>query len=146
MIPASCSDPSRLFVALDVSWLARVAFGIVCKPITGNPVTDAPKMRRILCGWLARLFGGRRPGYIAGCLDSIGPTWRDAETEHLAPEKRYKADRERPPQEYVDELVGFVALLKLHGIPCYRAEGWEADDVAAALTRRALAAGLDVAS
>lgn len=144
MIPDRCMDPSRLFVALDVTWLARVAFGIACKP-TGNPTIDAPKMRPILCGWLARLFGGPRPGYIAACLDSIGPTWRSAETAHLPSEDQYKAGRVAPPAEFRDELTGFVEILKLHGIPCYRAEGWEADDVAAALTARALAAGLDVA-
>lgn len=144
MIPERCKDPSRLFVALDVTWLAMVAFSSVCKP-TDDPAVKAPNMRPILCGWLAKLFGGARPGYLAACLDSVGPTWRSAETEHLPPDDRYKAGRAKRPQEFWDELDGFIELIRLHGIPCYRAEGWEADDVAAALTERALAAGLDVA-
>lgn len=144
MIPERCKDPSRLFVALDVSWLACVAFGIVCGKPTDDPSVKAVEMRPILCGWLAKLYGGKRPGYIVACLDSVGPTWRHAETAHLPTERRYKAGRTKRPQEFYDELAGFIEILRMHGIPCYRAEGWEADDVAAALTARALAAGLDV--
>ena len=135
MIPERCKDPSRLALILDVSWLACVAFGSVCK-VTDNPTIKAPEMRPILCGWLAKLFGGERPGFIMAALDSVGPTWRHAETAHLPASERYKAGRTVRPQEFYDELEGFIAILRLHGIPCYRAEGWEADDVAAALTRR----------
>ncbi len=144
MIPERCADPSRLFVGIDVMWWAMVAFSSVCKA-TDDPAVKAPLMRPILCGWLAKLYGGKRPAYVAAFLDSEGPTWRHAETAHLPPPDRYKADRTPKPQEFRDEVDGFIAILKLHGIPCHRAEGWEADDVAAAVTRRALAAGLDVA-
>lgn len=144
MIPPRCADPSRLAVVLDPSWLCRMAFAIVCKP-TDDPTVKAPEMRPILCGWLARLFGGQRPAYIAAALDSKGKTWRHLETRHLPPEQRYKAGRTVPPPEYWAEQDGYMAILRLHGIPCYRAEGWEADDVAAVLTRHLLAAGLDVA-
>jgi 5'-3' exonuclease len=144
MIPERCADPSRLFVGIDVMWWAMVAFSTVCKA-TDDPAKKAPEMRPILCGWLAKLYGGTRPGYVAAFLDSVGPTWRHAETAHLPAEQRYKADRAKKPQEFLDEVEGFIAILKLHGIPCYRAEGWEADDVAATVTGRALAAGLDVA-
>lgn len=145
MIPERCADPSRLMLVLDVTWLACVAFGIVCGKPTDNPTIKAPEMRPILCGWLARLYGGTRPGYIVAALDSTGPTWRHAETAHLPAEQRYKAGRTKRPPEFYAELEGFVEILKLHGIPCYRAEGWEADDVAVTVTARALAAGLDVA-
>lgn len=144
MIPARCTDPSRLFVGLDVSWLCRVAYGIVCKP-TDDPALKAPEMRPILCGWLARLVGGERPEYMAAFVDSRGPTWRHLETRHLPIERRYKAGRSMLPPEYWVEVDGFLELLRLHGIPCYRADGWEADDVAATVTRLVLAAGLDVA-
>ena len=144
MIPPRCSDPSRLFVGIDLWWWWRVAFGIVCKP-TDDPVIKCPEMRPILFGWLAHLIGSPRPAYIAAFLDSVGPTWRHLETAHLPPEKRYKAGRSKCPPEYWAEVHGFIEVLKLHSIPCLRAEGWEADDVAATVTRRALAAGLDVA-
>ncbi len=144
MIPPRCTDPSRLFVGIDVSWWAMVAFSSVCK-LTDDPAKKCPDMRAIFCGWLAKLFNGRRPRYIAAFLDSIGPTWRHAETSHLPHEQRYKANRTKRPKEYYDELDGLIELLRMHGVPCYRAEGWEADDVAATVTRQALVAGLDVA-
>ncbi len=144
MIPERCTDPSRLLVGLDVYWLCRVAFGIVCKP-TDDPVIKCPEMRPILIGWLARLLGGQRPAYIAAFVDSKAKTWRHLATRHLPPEKQCKAGRSLCPPEYWVEVDGFLEILRLHGIPCYRAEGWEADDVAATVTRMALAAGLDVA-
>jgi 5'-3' exonuclease len=142
--PARCTDPARLFVGIDVMWWAMMAFSIVCKA-TDDPVAKAPEMRPILCGWLAKLLGAPAPGYVAAFLDSKGPTWRHLETRHLPPEQRYKAGRSTRPPEFYDELAGFVEILRLHRIPCYRAEGWEADDVAATVTPLALAAGLDVA-
>lgn len=144
MIPDRCSDPSRLFVGIDVSWWTRTADAIVRKP-TADPTIACPRMRPILCGWLARLVGGARPAYVAAFVDSKVKTWRDLETRHLPPEERYKAGRTLCPPEYWTEVDGFLEILRLHGIPCYRADGWEADDVAATVTRQALAAGLDVA-
>jgi 5'-3' exonuclease len=144
VIPDRCSDPSRLFVGIDVSWWTRTADAIVRKP-TADPALACPRMRPILCGWLARLVGGVRPAYVAAFVDSKAKTWRDLETRHLPPEKRYKAGRTVCPPEYWTEYDGFLEILRLHGIPCFRAEGWEADDVAATVTRYALAAGLDVA-
>ncbi len=144
MIPARCADPSRLFVGIDVSWWCMVAFSIVCKP-TDDPTVKCLEMRPILYGWLAALFGGIRPAFVAAFLDSVGPTWRHAETRHLPIEQRYKANRTKRPKEFYNEINGLIEVLRLHGIPCYRAEGWEADDVAATVTARARAAGLDVA-
>jgi 5'-3' exonuclease len=144
MIPERCADPSRLFVGIDLSWWCRVADAIVRKP-TDDPVVKCPEMRPILFGWLARLIGKPRPAYIAAFLDSRIKTWRAIETEHLPPKEQYKAGRSKCPPEYWAEVDGFIEVLRLHSIPCYRAEGWEADDVAATVTRRALAAGLDVA-
>lgn len=144
MTPPRCTDPARLFVGIDVMWWCMVAFGTVCKA-TDDPVVKAPEMRPILCGWLAKLLGSPAPAYVAAFLDSKGKLWRYLETEHLPEERRYKAGRTKRPPEFYDEVESFKAILRLHRIPCLGAEGWEADDVAATVTRLALAAGLDVA-
>lgn len=144
MIPPRCADPARLFVGIDVMLWCMTAFSIVCKA-TDDPVAKAPEMRPILCGWLAQLLGSPAPGYVAAFLDSRGPTWRHLETAHLPEEQRYKAGRTKRPAEFYDEVESFKAILRLHRIPCLGAEGWEADDAAATVTRLVLAAGLDVA-
>jgi 5'-3' exonuclease len=144
VIPPRCKDPKRLFVGLDVMLLCMTAFSIVCKA-TDDPVEKAPLMRPILCGWLATLLGSPAPAYLAAFIDSKGKTWRHLETEHLPADDKYKAGRSIRPPEFYDEVEGFKAILRLHRIPCLGAEGWEADDVAATVTRIALALGLDVA-
>lgn len=144
MIPPRCTDPARLFVGIDVMWWAMAAFSIVCKA-TDDPVVKAPEMRPILCGWLAKLLGSPAPGYVAAFLDSKGPTWRHLETRHLETSLQYKAGRTKRPPEFWSEVEDFRAILRLHRIPCLGVEGWEADDIAATVTRLVLAAGLDVA-
>ncbi len=144
MIPPICEDPSRLLVGIDVHWWTMMAYSIVCKP-NDDPVAKCPEMRPILYGWLAALLTAPMPAYVAAFLDSSGPTWRHLATSHLDHDKRYKAGRKARPREYYDELAGFIEVLQKHGIPCYQAEGWEADDVAATVVREATASGLDVA-
>ena len=144
MIPPRCTTPARLFVGIDVMWWCMMAFSIVCKA-TDDPVVKAPEMRPILCGWLAKLLGSPAPGYVAAFLDSKGATWRHLETRHLAPELQYKAGRTKRPPEFWSEVEDFKAILTLHRIPCLGVEGFEADDIAATVTRLVLAAELDVA-
>lgn len=143
MKPERCKDPSRLFVGLDVMWWCMVAFSIVCKA-TDDPVKKAPDMRPILCGWLAALLGTPAPGYVAAFIDCRVPTWRHIETRHLPREQQYKAGRTPRPPEFYAEVDSFIAILRLHRIPCYSAPGWEADDVAATVVRE-LAGRVDVA-
>ena len=145
MIPSRCADPSRLLIIVDVSIWERMAWSLAVSD-NDDAVKSAHLMIGTLCGWLRNLLTGTLAGYIVAACDSRSRhTWRKAMTAHLPPEDQYKGDRPTLPPEYYAECARFERILALHSIPCARAEGWEADDVAATLTREATALGLEVA-
>lgn len=144
MIPSRCADPSKLLVIVDVSWWQVAAWSAATSG-EDDAVKSANKMISILCGWISRLLSGPCAAYVVAACDSRGPTWRHAMTSHLPEAERYKAGRESRPKEYWAEVDRFERILALHKIPRVRAEGWEADDVAATLTRQATAQGIEVA-
>jgi DNA polymerase-1 len=85
---------------------------------------------------LLKLLIERKPAYLAVASDSKGPTWRKQEY----PE--YKANRQKPPQDLLDQIPVALHVAGACGIPVLEREGFEADDVIATVTRRARDAGL----
>ncbi len=83
---------------------------------------------------LLLLLRERNPSHLAVAMDSKVPTFRHRQY----PE--YKANREKAPQDLHAQVPLIEDLLESLGIPCLRADGFEADDVIATvvdLCRRA---------
>jgi len=76
--------------------------------------------------------------YIVFALDSRGPTFRN----ERYPE--YKAHRPPPPEDLVRQLPVAIEWIEKMGFANISAEGFEADDVIATITRCALEAGVRV--
>ena len=129
MIPAGLPSDG-LLVAVDWSWWANMAY---------HAAGGADGMLSILVGRFVELLRGEAPSHLVVCVDSVGKTWRhDAYPE-------YKAGREPKPPEFFDACERALEIVRLHAVPILDAEGYEADDVFAALVERATADGLLVA-
>ncbi|MBV9947803.1 MAG: DNA polymerase I, partial [Myxococcales bacterium] len=82
--------------------------------------------------------GERRPHMLAVAMDSRAPTFR-----HRA-DARYKATRPAPPPDLSQQLARVEQIIVAWDVACFRCDGFEADDLIAAATVRALAEGLRV--
>ncbi|MBN1658478.1 MAG: DNA polymerase I [Anaerolineae bacterium] len=86
---------------------------------------------------LINVYRDEQPDYIAIAWD-VGRTFRhDAYDE-------YKANRAHMPDALSIQFQRIHELVQAFHIPAYQAEGYEADDVLAALARQAKEEGLDV--
>jgi DNA polymerase-1 len=85
-----------------------------------------------------KLLREERPDRIAFAFDLPAPTFR---AERFA---GYKASRARAPAELSRQVARARELAAAFGAPAHASPGFEADDVLATLTRRALAEGSGV--
>jgi len=125
----------RLLVIVDFSWWLNLAFR----------VAGVEGMAPIVIGRLVELLRGDVAACLAVALDSVGPTWRHDITEGLPREQAYKGTREPKPREFYALSNRLIDVVRMHRIPIFAAEGWEADDCFAAAVPHARAAGLEVA-
>ncbi len=87
---------------------------------------------------LLKLVREEKPDYMAVCLDTVEPTFRDELYED------YKANRKEPPDDLVQQFPYVVPLIKALGIPVIEKPGFEADDIIGTLAARHASEGLDV--
>ena len=76
---------------------------------------------------LISFFDTFSPNYFAVVMDSRTPTFR----HERYPE--YKANREKAPRELHDQVPVITEILTALGIPIYRVDGYEADDIMATI-------------
>ncbi len=79
---------------------------------------------------LLKIIKEFEPEYIACTFDLKGPTFRHEEFED------YKAQRETPPDEFIDQIELVYDVLNVFNIPIYSAKGYEADDVIGTLVHK----------
>jgi DNA polymerase-1 len=87
---------------------------------------------------LQKIVSERRPHRLAVAMDSKGPTFR-----HEV-DARYKATRPAPPPDLSQQMSRVEQIVHAWDVACFRKDGLEADDLIAAVTKRALAEGLRV--
>jgi len=124
-------------VLVDGSWLVFRAFFA----IPSNLSTKQGLPTNALFGFATmfrKLFAGRMPDYGAVLFDGPEATHRELKY----PE--YKAQRPSMASELRVQLPFIDKLVQAHNFPLIRRPGWEADDLIATLTARAVAAGIDV--
>jgi DNA polymerase-1 len=124
-------------VLVDGSWLVFRAFFA----IPANLSTKKGLPTNALFGFATmfrKLFAGRMPDYGAVLFDTSEPTHRELSFP------AYKAQRPPMPRELAVQLPYIDRLVVANHFPLLRRPGWEADDLIATLTRRAVLAGIDV--
>jgi DNA polymerase-1 len=84
---------------------------------------------------LQKVVTERRPHMLAVAMDSKGSTFREGL------DARYKATRPPPPADLSQQMTRVGEIVAAWDVPCFRAEGYEADDLIAAATERATAQG-----
>ncbi len=79
---------------------------------------------------LLRILREEAPDYVAAAFDMPGPTFR-----HVAYE-RYKAQRPETPGDLASQFARVKAVLGAFGIPVIEKQGYEADDIIGAITKK----------
>ncbi|QKG20238.1 DNA polymerase I [Actinomadura verrucosospora] len=131
------TDRPRLLL-LDGHSLAYRAFYAL--PVENFSTTAGQPTNAVygFANMLANALRDERPTHLAVAFDVSRRTFR---TEAFP---GYKATRSRSPEEFGSQLGLLDDLLGAMNVPVLRAPGYEADDVIATLTARAVADGLDV--
>ncbi len=87
---------------------------------------------------IRKVMREKRPDRVCMVFDAPGPTFRHELFD------AYKATRQRMPEDLVVQVPYIKRLVTCHGIPRWEKEGYEADDLIAALAERARGAGFEV--
>lgn len=137
MSPDSEGDPQGLapLYLLDVYGIVyRSYFAFVSRPLRNASGANVSAVYGFF-KFLFALFEQRKPRSFAACFDSRGKTFRHQKFE------RYKATRQKTPEDLISQVPIVEEALKALGIPLLRAEGYEADDIIASLAKRCAAEG-----
>lgn len=86
---------------------------------------------------LQKLMEDYQPSHIIAVFESTTPTFR----KELYP--AYKANREKPPEDFEAQMPYIFEVLDAMGIPRTYVDGYEADDVIGTLTRMAREADME---
>jgi 5''-3'' exonuclease (including N-terminal domain of PolI) len=112
------------------SLIYRAFFALFNTPLT----TSKGKLVNAVFGFwsiVLRGFQDVKPDYVIACFDLAGPTFRH---EQFAD---YKATRREMPDDLRDQFPIVRQLIEAFGIPIYQLQGFEADDLIAALVKQA---------
>jgi DNA polymerase-1 len=112
------------------SLIYRAFFALMNTPLT----TSKGKLVNAVFGFwsiVLRGFQDVKPDYVIACFDLPKPTFRH---EQFAD---YKATRREMPDDLRDQFPIVREIIGAFGIPIYQMEGFEADDLIAALVKQA---------
>lgn len=127
------ANPAKLVLIDGHSLVYRAYFAL-----PSSMATSRGELTNAVFGFASMLLNvlrDEKPDYLAVAFDR-GRTFRhDAYSE-------YKANRAAMPDDLSIQFQRIDELLAAFSIPIYSAEGYEADDVLAALTQQALAQGV----
>jgi DNA polymerase-1 len=129
--------PETIYLIDGHATLYRAYFAIksrMAAPSTGKATQAAFGFTKVI----RMLLEKNRPEYMAVTMDSKGPTFR----HEIYPE--YKATRPAMPDDLQPQILMVESICDAYGIPVFRAERYEADDVLGTLARQAVEEGLDV--
>ena len=113
----------------------RTAEGGLLRNAQGTPTNAV----YIFVNMLRKLLNEHKPEFIAASFDLPGRTFRDDLVDD------YKANRAPMPDELAQQIPMVHAACEALGVPILTSQRYEADDVIGTLTRKAAAAGFDVA-
>ena len=96
-----------------------------------SPTGEPTKATYVFTQMLIQLAENRRPDYLLMVTDT-----GDEQVFRKTIDPNYKANRESPPDDFKPQEQRILQLVADAGIPILSAEGFEADDVIATITRR----------
>ena len=125
----------KFFLVDGHSHLYRAFFAV-----RGLSTTDGRPTNAVFgfTSMLRKLIDSYQPDYLAVAFDMPGPTFRH---EMYAD---YKAKRQAPPDELIEQIPMVHRLLEGMRIAVLTKQGYEADDILGALARRGAEKGFDV--
>lgn len=123
-----------LYLLDSYAFIYRSYFAFLSRPLrnaSGDNISAAFGFSRFLFA----LFDERSPGAFAAVFDSKGKTFRHEMYSE------YKATRQKTPEDLHSQVPLVEEILAALKVPLLRSEGWEADDLIAALAHRAAKEG-----
>ncbi|MFA6355739.1 MAG: DNA polymerase I [Candidatus Omnitrophota bacterium] len=129
------SDKRRLFIIDGNSFCYRAFYAIRALSNSKGQPTNA------IYGFITminKIIKDEKPGYLAIAFDLKGPTFRHKKFEE------YKIHRKPMPDELADQMPIIKDVVRGYNIPVFELQGYEADDILATITKRAVAGGYEV--
>ncbi|MGI5836117.1 MAG: DNA polymerase I [Chloroflexota bacterium] len=121
---------------IDGNALVHRAFHAL--PPMSSPKGELTNATYGVASMLLKVLQEMRPEYAVAAFDTPAPTFRHVEYE------AYKAHRGPAPEGLHEQFGRVHQLLEAMGIPIYRVDGFEADDLLGTLSRQAVEMGLEV--
>ncbi len=129
------TDERRLYLVDAMGLVYRAYYAMIRSP----RVTSKGENVSALFGYLnslLELLDTYDPQYVVVVFDAKGPTFRETELY-----EEYKANRPQQPEDITAMLPYIKEATHLLGLPTLEVEGYEADDIIATLTDKAVAEG-----
>ncbi len=130
-------NDKRLYIVDGYAFAYRAYYALIRSPLISSKGFPTGAIYGF-ANYLLCLIEAYGCPYLAVAMDSAVPTFRH---EAYAP---YKANREAMPDDLKMQMPRIFELLEAFNIPVVKKDGFEADDVVASLTKRALAEGFEV--
>jgi DNA polymerase-1 len=130
-------DEKKLYIVDGYAFAYRAYYALIRSPLISSKGFPTGAIYGF-ANYLLRLIEAYGCPYLAVAMDSAAPTFRH---EAYAP---YKANRVAMPDDLKLQMPRIFELLDAFNIPVVKKDGFEADDVVATLTRRALGEGFEV--
>ncbi len=120
----------RLFLLDGTALAYRAYFSFITRPLINSKGINTGAIYGFTTA-LLKILDDERPDHVAVVFDTPQPTFR-----HKLFDK-YKATRERMPEDMVSQLQGLKDVVRAFNAPLLELPGYEADDVMGTLARRA---------
>jgi len=130
-------NDKRLYIVDGYAFAYRAYYALIRSPLINSKGFPTGAIYGF-ANYLLRLIEAYGCPYLAVAMDSSGPTFRHAAYE------QYKANREAMPDDLKQQMPRIFELLDAFNIPVVKKDGFEADDIVASLTKRALSEGFEV--
>ena len=130
-------DEKKLYLIDGYAFAYRAYYALIRSPLINSKGFPTGAIYGF-ANYLLRLIEAYGCPYMAVAMDSRAPTFRH---EAYAP---YKANRAAMPDDLKMQMPHIDELMGAFNIPIVRRDGFEADDVIASLTRKALDGGFEV--
>ncbi|HTZ50050.1 MAG TPA: 5'-3' exonuclease H3TH domain-containing protein, partial [Spirochaetia bacterium] len=124
----------ELYLIDGYSVIYRGYFAFLNRPLL-NPLGKNSSSVFVFFRTLFQIIRDRAPETLAVAMDSRVPTFRHKRYE------QYKATRQKAPEDLHAQVPVIEEILEALGVPCVRADGFEADDVIATLAEGCRASG-----
>lgn len=96
-----------------------------------SPSGEPTKATHVFCAMLFNLIRNRSPDFLAMALDVS-----DATVFRRDIDPQYKAQRDPPPEDLPPQADRIIQIVEALGIPIFRKQGFEADDLMATIAER----------